>query len=264
MILSPPAHAAEKKPVLRWGFSEYAPFKVKEGAAYSGIDVLLMRELSRKMAVDLELVDCPIARCLSMMKAGELDVLTALGLREDRQVYIEYISPPYNDNNPKVFYFRKDSPVHIESYEDLYKYRIGVKNGVRYFQEFDADEKIHKDAVDEVELNFRKLASGRIDAFVNTEIQADYLIVKEGFEGQFAKAPFRDESGRDFIGISRKSPFMARRVEISRLVRELVDGGRIQEIIQEFFNSVREAVENANAALKSKPVVQPAAKPVHR
>lgn len=228
-----------EKAELIWGFSVYPPFKYKEDGEYRGIDVRLMRRIVDRLGLKLKFVDCPFKRCLSLIEEGKVDVMTALGLREEREKYVEYVYPPYNVDNKKAFYVRNGSDVEIKAFEDLYKYKIGVKTGVRYFPKFDQDEKIQKEEVYKVVHNLKKLKAGRIDAAVNTQIQMDYLIIEHGFDGKFHTTEYSGEPGRDFIGISKKSPFANRADEFGELIKDLRSSGEMSLIVDRFFDMVR-------------------------
>ena len=254
LYISPTSFAQESETMI-WGFSEYPPFKYKEDGEYKGIDVLLMNDVAESLGVKIVYYDCPFKRCLELMRSGQIDFMTAIGMREDRKEFLDFIFPPYNDKSPKVLYFKKDSKVKIDTYEDMYKYSIGTKNGVSYFPRFDDDTKINKQVVNEVEINLRKLEQGRIDAAMNTEIQMDYLILKHGFEGLFAKSRFRDESGMDYIGISKKSKFAARKKEIEAIVDSMVKSGHTKALVAEFFVEIQNQMKRF-----PKPVEAPKAK----
>jgi len=243
--------AAKKAETMIWGFSDYPPFKYKENGEYKGIDVLLMNDIAKNLGVKIVYYDCPFRRCLELMRSGRIDVMTAIGLREDRKEYVDFVFPPYNEKNAKVLYFKKGSKVKIDTFEDMYKYSIGVKNGVSYFPKFDADQKINKQVVNEVEMNLKKLEQSRIDAAMNTEIQMDYLILKHGYEGVFEKSLYRDESGMDFIGISKKSKVAGRKKEIESIVAGMVKSGRTKAIVSEFFVEIQNQMKRLPSPVKS-------------
>jgi polar amino acid transport system substrate-binding protein len=238
-FLTPANTVIAESETMVWGFSDYPPFKYKEDGEYKGIDVLLMNDIAESLGVKIEYVECPFKRCLELMKSGRIDFMTAIGMRDDRKDYVDFIFPPYNEKNAKVLYFKKGSAVKIDKFEDMYKYSIGVKNGVSYFPRFDEDNKIDKQVVNEVEINLRKLEQSRIDAAMNTEIQMDYLILKLGYEGVFEKSLYRDESGMDFIGISKKSKYAARKKEIESIVDSMVKSGHTKAVVAEFFVEIQ-------------------------
>ena len=76
----------------------------------------------------------------------------------------------------------------IRQYDDLYSLRIGVSNGARYFPDFDEDEKLKKETVPETALNVRKLLKGRIDTFITTASQGDYLVHEMGVDDKIEQS----------------------------------------------------------------------------
>jgi polar amino acid transport system substrate-binding protein len=239
---------------LIWGFSEYAPFKIKqEDGTYSGIDVYILEEIASQLGLELEIVECPFKRCLKYIETGRVDVMTALGLRPEREVFVDYVYPPYYSKNAKAFYTKKGSSVHIKKYEDIYDYRIGVKNGVRYFPRFDTDPKIVKESVNTVPINMSKLVEGRVDAIINTEIQMDYLIIKHDFVGKFNKAPYAVEKGRDFIGVSKKTKHPGIKEKIEKIVLKMVVSGAVDVIINKFFADITEQMKAQKPSEPKKP-----------
>jgi polar amino acid transport system substrate-binding protein len=239
--------ASASGPQLIWGFSEYPPFKYKEGGVYRGIDAALMRQIAHRMGLTLKVVECPLKRCIELLRNGEVDVLTAFGQRPEREEFTHFVNPPYNVDNYKAFYTKKGSGVKIESFDDLPKYVIGTKNGAKYFPRFDEEPLIRKEEVYEVRQNLEKLAAGRIDAVVNTEIEFDYMIARLGFDGRFEKQPYRGEPGMDYIGLSKRSALFKRKDELEQIVRSLVDSGEIERIVDELFDMVRREAAEAEA-----------------
>jgi polar amino acid transport system substrate-binding protein len=235
-----PSKSIKTPDSLVWGFSIYPPFKFKtEDGVRNGIDLYILKEVTKKLGIKLAIVDCPFNRCLKYIESGKIDVMTSLALREERKKFISYVNPPYYTKHTKSFYMRKDSNVKIEKYEDIYKYSIGVKSAVRYFEQFDLDNKIKKEAVGTVELNLTKLIEGRIDALINTTIQLDYLIIKNGYSDKFRKSKFSYQKGEDFIGMSKKSKFISIKHKIDKIVKEMIASGEVDQIVAKFFSDFK-------------------------
>ena len=75
------------------------------------------------------------------------------------------------------------------------------------------------------------LARGRLDAFIDTETAADYLIVNEGFKGQFEKAEFRYDSQMDvYMAVSKKSPLLKDLPRLNQIMSQIVTEGKAEEI----------------------------------
>ncbi|HEX2974963.1 MAG TPA: transporter substrate-binding domain-containing protein [Bacteroidales bacterium] len=224
---------------LIFAFSEFGPFKFMKDNHPNGLDVQLLREIARKLNMRMEFVECSFARCMEFLKTGEADVVTSLQRRPDREEYIRFIEPPYLTKSAKRFYVRKGYGWRIKKHEDLYGMRIGVKRGVAYFPRFDSDSKILKEAVNDAFLNLKKLEKGRIDAFINTESEGDFLIKKGGFEGAFEKAPYTFNEKCDvYIGLSKKSKLMPQIREIETITAKVVTADLIRDLERKAFEAV--------------------------
>lgn len=240
----------KNKPLV-WAFSELPPFKIKSSRGeqlFDGIDYAVLTAVAKALNAPLKIYECPLKRCLELARTGDIDILSAVALREDRKDYLEFIEPPYNRNNAKIFYIKKGSQVRIDRYEDIKKYKIGTKNGAAYFPQFDRDLTIKREPVNDILLNLRKLDQGRIDAAINTEIQMDWEILTNGLEGRFEKSNFRDDSGMSYLALSKSSPFMRNKEKIAQTIRSLVDSGEMKSIVDDFFTKARHS--------SSKPPVQ--------
>jgi polar amino acid transport system substrate-binding protein len=187
-------------------------------------------------ALQAEYVGCPWKRCLEMMRGGEADLISGIFKRPEREDYLLFIDPPYKSKSSKVFYVPKGKKASIRQYEDLYGLKLGTQAGVKYFERFDNDAKLHKEETSDDVANFNKLEYGRIDAAISTETQADYLIAVHGFKGKFEKAAYQyDEDLPVYFAISKKSPLAERATRMSDIIARMKDDGIFEKIIQDFF-----------------------------
>ncbi|MCX4026239.1 amino acid ABC transporter substrate-binding protein [Endozoicomonas sp. SM1973] len=216
--------------------SEFSPWKIVEEGELKGIDGELIKDIASRLGLKIKYSECPFKRCLALMKSGLVDIMTGLLKRSDREVYIQYIEPYYvNKKTSKIFYLLKGNGHLIKKYEDIYRLKVGVKIGVRYFNKFDEDSKIKKNAVTDVIQNLRMLEAGRIDAIVNTESQGDYLIHKYGFQGKFEKAVFRPTPDVPFyFGISKKSDYMKQFDLIQNTLHQIVKEGNVEVLMKKY------------------------------
>ncbi|MCE2595722.1 transporter substrate-binding domain-containing protein [Motilimonas cestriensis] len=88
----------------------------------------------------------------------------------------------------------------------------------------------------------RQLAGGRNDAIIADEIQMDYLIATEGFQGQFKKASLRYEQQRDiYLALSKKSPYIDQLTQFNITLGYMVQEGRVENIIASYFEALGKA-----------------------
>lgn len=222
--------------VLRLAFNSFPPWKIVEGnGTYGGIDYKLAAILARKMGLELEVVYCPFSRCLKMMEQGNADLMTSLLYGPEREKYMFFIQPPYKHYNDKAFYTIKGKENTIKEYDDLYGLRIGVATNSMYDKKFDNDSKISRDFAYDSETCLQKLVKGRVDAVLITETTGDHLVRSLKLSGKVGKAPFGFRKHQDvYIALSRKSPHISRAAEISGYLKNILEQGKLQEIISRY------------------------------
>ncbi len=78
----------------------------------------------------------------------------------------------------------------------------------------------------------------RIDTFIGTENQIDYLILTNpDFQGIFKKASYHhDEENLVYFAISRKSKYAKQLGEFNEILKDMLKKGIIQEYINKYIN----------------------------
>ncbi len=156
------------------GISQWAPWKINT-PEFGGIDVLILKQIEKRLNIKIRFFACPWKRCLESIKTGDVDMVTSFIKSKDREEYAHFIEPSYHDVR-KIFYKKKNSPVVISKYEDLYAYEIGVTEGGLFFPRFENDNSLRLAKVShEIQL-LRMLKSQRIDVIIESEYNLDYLI----------------------------------------------------------------------------------------
>lgn len=227
--------AKAEQPVLLAQYSHMSPWKFLDHGRETGIDIELLRQLAMRMGMRIDFEHVPFPRGLKAMQDGEIDIMTGVLRRPEREQYLLYIEPPYNEFSPKVFYVRKGQESSIRSYEDLQEKRIGTTIDTRYFARFDADKTLHKEPVSRSHMNLMKLVRGRLDAVILSETAGDQQIREAKLEPYIGKADYRyRDENRVYIAISKASPFAARYDEFCAVMKEFVDSGLRKRIKEQF------------------------------
>lgn len=150
--------------------------------------------------------------------------------------WILFVCPPYVVSGRKIFFVRKGDADRIKTYEDLYGLRIGTKIRARYFPRFDRDHNLKKQPVSSVAQNFKKLLLNRVDTVIYSYRSGYTELLEMGIADQVEPAAYYFEGENPvYIGISKKSPLLAEKDRIERVVREMVDSGEIKTLIKEFY-----------------------------
>jgi polar amino acid transport system substrate-binding protein len=205
--------------------------------ALSGIDVDIVREVARRMKLNLRFVNCPWARCLRLLKDGHADLLSSAYKKPDREVFLNYFAQPYLSALPIAFYSKQSRNYSIEKYEDLYRFKnIGVLSGASYFERFDKDQKLSKYEVPTQDQLFPMLVHERFDLFAGYVPTENYRLIAEGYKGQVQRSKY-EFSGQDavYMAVSKKSPLAHRLKEFNLINDELTKTGFINQTIEKYY-----------------------------
>ena len=235
LILLISSGLAQSSQVVVVAFSEFPPYKMIVDGKRTGIDVDILQEIAKRMEFKLDYKNGTLEECLGMMKKGEADLMTSLLRRSEREPYILYVQPRYRARSNKIFYVLKDHASTIRTYDDLSTLKIGVKGGTRYAPSFDNDDKLNKVPAPSIKINISKLIAGQIDTFITTDTEGDYWIKTLGLQDRITKAPFRFQHlDPNYMGISKKSAFTSEAKKFGRTLKDLVDKGVVQRIVDKY------------------------------
>ncbi|WP_320009360.1 transporter substrate-binding domain-containing protein [Maridesulfovibrio sp.] len=216
--------------------NHYPPWRiVNTSEDIGGINIKLMDTLLSKIGLKATYVVRPWKRGQRMMKTGTADIMNGLLKNKEREESMIFLAPPYKTKSTKAFYVLKNSQIKINSYNDLYKYKIGVSLGSHFFPQFDNDVRLTKDSGNDALNNLIKLKFHRIDTFIMTETVGDYLCNKEEYRGLFKKAEYKyNKPLAVYFAVSKKSPLAQRVPELNAALKGMVESGQAQKIITEF------------------------------
>jgi polar amino acid transport system substrate-binding protein len=225
------APIAAARPVLL-AIDELPPWTTLEEGRVGGIYADIVRELGRRLGVEIEAVRCPPKRCLYMLEQGKADLGIGFKSTPARRRYLHFLATPYRSKvADKVFYVLQEQGVEVRSYADLASLRIGIKLGVEYFEQFDRDQSLSKAAVQNTEANFRKLALGRIDTVIVPEDQGDAMVDKLGLRHRIGKAAFRlPDSTTRAVSVALQSPLSARIDELELAMADMARDGTLDAL----------------------------------
>lgn len=215
--------AAEPEP-LRVMTDLWPPFRMRdENGAFSGLDIDLLAELSRRSGLRFEIQQAPWARGLAALEQGRASLMTGLAKTPERERYIQYLDKPYYRCSPR-FYTAPGVAALLDDYASLRGLRIGYVLESAYFQPFDTDQALDKFGVNNEAQLLDMLVRGRIDALVGTDCQVDHALLDPALSGRIVKAAYHPQAQSDlYIGFSRQRPAHLKQVQAA-LDSMLADG----------------------------------------
>lgn len=236
-LLSMAAAAWAQPPAMRLAFSELEPWKTLQGGEHGGAYTEIVRELARRLGRPLQIIDCPLKRCLKLLEAGEADVVIGVQQSPERLRYLHYLAAPYRrSSSDRVFLVRTGAAARITRHEDLRGLRIAVKAGTEYFDRFDEDATLIKDASLNNVSALRKLLLGRVDAVVLPEDRGLALVGQLDARGQVEVAALRvpDPTPRS-IAVSRRSSLMQQLPQLEQAMRGMREDGTLAALYQRHY-----------------------------
>ncbi len=182
----------------------WPPYQMKSRDGMSGFSVDVVTAVFGRMDVEIEgVTSFPWKRALVMVEHGRADALFSANYTPDRAVFARYPEEMLV-NSPWVIWTRGEK---ITSLDELKGRTIGVVNGYSYTPEFwdfiethCTVQKVHSD-----EVNFKKLAAGRIDATVAEFGNGHYLTTLFGLNNVKAHLNFPIKEDGLYIIFNRDS-----------------------------------------------------------
>jgi polar amino acid transport system substrate-binding protein len=222
--LSQPAAAAEP---LNFGVLAAPPYgleradKTVSGSNYD-IAELIAAKVGRTFNYRLE----PLARLVSDIKAGELDLMIMIARDEVKQFALAEIMP----NDTVVLTKAGNS---IAQYADLKGKTVAVLRGAIYDQRFISDDDIKKYEVDSYAIGLRMTKGGRVDGIIGPDFGLYYQIVREGMKrAEFGTPLILNTRMLSLFGSKSISPELAAKLKAA--VEELRDSGAVAAIAAKY------------------------------
>jgi len=144
---------------------EWAPYLGAEEPHY-GIASRIVTEAFETVGIEVEYGFFPWSRSLFLAESGEWDGTAVWFPSEERREKFHVSDPVIISEY--VFFHHRDMAFDWETKEDLDSYQVGITRDYDYGQmlrEAEASGAITTETVSSDELNFQKLAAGRIDLF---------------------------------------------------------------------------------------------------
>ncbi|TMO84094.1 ABC transporter substrate-binding protein [Pseudoalteromonas spongiae] len=199
-----------------------------------GLLIDIMMRISKQLNVSLQLIPCPISRCVQLIKSGQADIGGAFIKTLERQRDMAFLEPAYMVlNSPFVFYAQTESKTVVNTFDDLYGKRIGIVRGAAHFARFDNDQKLMKIAVQSEKVAMDLLLKGRLDVVIAVEQTADHsLSVLNQPSHRLKKLTYRhDEPILGYAVASKRSEKQKLIEQVQVALLDLAKSGELSQIV---------------------------------
>ncbi|WP_243298539.1 transporter substrate-binding domain-containing protein [Bacillus litorisediminis] len=213
-----------------------ASYHDSENDQLTGFDVEVVRELSKRMGLEVEFVEMAFDGMLTSLNSGTIDIAANdISITEDRKEKFSF-SIPYKYSFATAI-VRKDDLSGIKTIEDIKGKKAAGEATTIYMdiaRKYGAEEVIYDNATNEQYL--RDVSSGRTDIIIN-----DYYLQKLGL------AAFPDfnitihpdlkfETPDEGVGLIMKKENEELKKQIDQTLQEMLKDGTISELSKQFFD----------------------------
>lgn len=213
----------------------FPPFEYQDEETQEivGFDVDLIKEIGKRIGLEVEIVPAAFDTIIQALNAGKYDcVVSAMTITEEREKEVDF-SDPYIDSNQSLA-VKKGSD--IRSLEDLAGKVVGVQRGTT--GELKAQELKEQYGIAEIKsyddtlLAFEDLRAGRVDAVINDLPVTAYLVQKDNSFEIVAEIPTGEQ-----YGIAFREDSDELREAVNQALKEIKEDGTYDQIYQKWFGS---------------------------
>jgi polar amino acid transport system substrate-binding protein len=125
-----------------------------------GSHISALKVLADVLNMKVKFIESPnFARCIALLKQGEVDVIAGLNSSKERDKFSFY-TPFKSADHLRVI---SKEGISIKNYDDFKGKIIGISRGTNHFPRFDKDDELQKIAIQNVRIGFSLLIKDRID-----------------------------------------------------------------------------------------------------
>jgi len=213
--------------------ADYPPFEyVDESGEMVGFDVDLMKEIGKRMGVEMEIVDMPFDSLIAAVQEGKIDIsVAAFNYTEERDKTVDFTDAYFYAEDG--FLVAEDFAGEINKPEDAANYIVGVQTGSTadgWATEnlvdaglMSADNLFRYERMDQAGLDVK---NGRIDVLITDYIPA--LSLAEGVGG--LKVVYHAEVSTGPVNIIVPEGATELTAALNEIIADMLEDGFIDEL----------------------------------
>ncbi len=219
--------------VMSADFRHRPPEMVVDGNLFSGPLKHVIEEALNRMGISIQWTLTPFANSLVRLQEGYVDIVPRAIKTKERESSTHFLGPLGYFEKDIFFLVRKDQENSIRQYSDLKRYRIGLKKGTHYFDEFQDDRTITKiESTDDDNMS-HMFIKGRFDAMIILDPHPIVEALHQRGFTNFAFAKYRHKNRLDvYYALSKKSRLAHLAPQINGVLQEMLKNGEIDEIFK--------------------------------
>ena len=166
------------------------------------------------------------ARCVALLKSGEVDVIAGLNINDERKQFAFYAPFKYADE--RIVISTKD--IHITDYQDFTGKIIGIPRGTTYFKKFDEDTSLNKVSIHTIRTGLELLRKKRIDMIITSAQVVNTLVGDINKDKLKISRISLVDDNKTFFGFSKKNKLNLTSQDVIKLTTKAFEAGAFDGI----------------------------------
>lgn len=156
---------------------EFAPFEYLDEDRYQGMASDYVKLLNQRLNLNMQIVRGGLSwkEVISNAEKGEIDVLPAVGITEQRQQYLSFTQPYLNFH--RVIVTREDAPF-IAGLQDLHTLQVAVQADSSHYGYITEQSDINPVVYSTLQESLMAVSGGEVDSFIGNVASVTYWIRK--------------------------------------------------------------------------------------
>jgi len=230
VLMATPAAAAEQLVVVT---ETWALYVYDDDGVTKGFDYEVMVAVLKKMGYTADCRFYPWKRCLTMVRAQEVDAILDVSLNPERSKQM-FFPDEHISESTSVLFFLRGRPDNFNVLSDLAGLKIGTVLGYFYNQAIQDADYFIKEPVRDIEQNFNKLLAGRIDMFISNKHVGLFNAHKLGLLDRIDYTKKRISGGRNYVAFALKPANKDLARAFSVRLKSFKTTDRYQAILQKY------------------------------
>lgn len=217
--------------VLRVGTEgTYPPFSYNQGGKLTGFDIEVVREIGKRLGVQVQFVQVPFDGIFAALKAGRIDmVANQITVNPERKATYD-LSTPYVDTTGVVVTRKGEKG--ISSLADI-KGRLAAESSTSNWGDIARKAGARTKTVEQLNLAMDLLSQGRVDVVVNDKLAVQNYLTTSGAKDVQVVAETPDRSESAFVA-RKNTGFMP---QIDTQIAAIRSDGSLKRIYDKYFTA---------------------------
>jgi len=223
-----------KEPLLIVG-EDFPPFSYLEDGEYKGIDIDILKEVSKRLSVQVEFKFYPWARAMAKTRKGHVDGAFGVFRNKSREEFFYYADAPLSYETA-VLVVPEDSTRNANMLEDIDGWRVAQIRDTSYSLQYDSYDKIERVWVNSNKQSLELLNLKRIDAAIFNELIFNYsqTVLSEMLDFKKLDLTISKEPQHVVFSKAKGEGHLVLAEQFSREIKKLREEGVIHKIVRSY------------------------------